>query len=218
LNGSEAASFLIGAYNFQAVEIEVFQVIFPLLSSTEFSNLKDLLGFQDKTFQSLYRGSRDGYEARKIHGMVDGNENIVVVVKSTTGFIFGGYMSVQFRYVSGYVQDDASFLWTLTNPSNKPTKMYHTNNNLNDVYMNYGYGPTFGSGHDFHIADNSGTNGNSFIRCGTTYMCPFGSCGDPTGVFVHGGGNGHFQAQDIEIFTVSDNACAGGLCTCNSSQ
>ncbi len=32
LNGTAAANYLIGASNFQTVEIEVFQIIFPLLS------------------------------------------------------------------------------------------------------------------------------------------------------------------------------------------
>ena len=204
LNGSEAASFLIGAYNFQAVEIEVFQVIFPLLTSTEFTNLKNLIGFKDKTFESLYRGTRDGFQVRKIHGMVDGIENIVVVVKSTTGYIFGGFMSAQYRYVSGWIVDDSAFLFSLTNPSNRPTKMYQTGSNNQDVYMGYGHGPTWGSGHDLHISDNSNGNTGSNTHCGLSYQCPFGNCREQCGVFMHGSGNHHFTVQDIEIFTVVD--------------
>jgi hypothetical protein len=204
LNGSVGANFTIGAYNFRTVEIEVFRVIFPLLSSTEFTNLKNLIGFQSKQFESLYRGTRDGFQVRKMHGMVDGNENIVVVVKSTTGYIFGGYMSVQFRYVNGWIVDDSAFLFSLTNPTNQSVVLYQTNYNNQDVYMNYGYGPTWGSGHDLHITDNCNSNDGSRTYCGQSYQCPFGKCNEQCGVFMHGNGNQQFVVQDIEIFTVTD--------------
>jgi len=203
LNGTAAANYLIGAYFFRTIEIEVFQVIFPLLSSTEFTNLKNLIGFKDRTFESLYRGTRDGFQARKMHGMVDGYENIVVVVKSNTGYIFGGYMSAQFRYVNGYIVDDSAFLFSLTNPTNRPTKMFQTGSNNQDVYMNYGYGPTWG-GHDLHISDNCNSNTNSHTYCGASYQCPFGNCRERGGVFMHGNVHHHFVVQDIEIFTVLD--------------
>ncbi len=195
---------LTGRVSFQTVEIEVFQIIFPLLSSTDFTNLKNLIGFQNKQFESLYRGIRDGFQANKMHGMVDGYENILVVVKATTGYIFGGFMSVQYRTVTGYVIDDSAFLFSLTNPSNLPIKLYQTNSNNQDVYINYGYGPTWGSGHDLYISDNSNEDFYSTTHCGGSYQCPYGNCNDQCGGFMHGSANRYFVVSDIEIFTVDD--------------
>ena len=134
--------------------------------------------------------------------MVDGYENILVVVKATTGYIFGGFMSVQYRTVTGYVIDDSAFLFSLKNPTNQPTKMYQTNANNADVYFNKDKGPQWGSGVDFYIAENSSDNTDSIMNCGTTYQCAFGKCNAECGSFVLGTSN--FRVADIEIFTVSD--------------
>ena len=232
---------LTGRVNFQTVEIEVFQIVFPLLSSTDFTNLKNLIGFQSKQLESLYRDTRDGFQVKKIHAMVDGYDNVLVVVKSTTGYIFEGFMSVQYRAVIGYVIDDSAFLFSLTNPSNKPCKMYQTNNTANnannkDAYFGSDYGPSFGGDFDFYIAENSNSNTNFIINCGITYQCAFGNCNASFGAFVLGTSN--FQVADIEIFTVSDaeqktiNAscvnddecqthkgmtCVNSVCSCDNS-
>lgn len=36
------------------------------------------------------------------------------------------------------------------------------------IYMDISYGPTFGGGHDIHIADNAGHNYHSYARFGQT--------------------------------------------------
>ena len=40
------------------------------------------------------------------------------------------------------------------------------------TYSNYGYGPTFGGGHDIYIADNAGYNYNSYFHC-YSYRYPY---------------------------------------------
>lgn len=206
LTSSTAANYMIGAYNFLAVEVEVFQVIFPLLKHAELENLKNLLGFQDRSFESLYRGSRDGFQIMKMHGMVDGNENILVVVKSTTGYIFGGYHDAQHRYVTGYVNDGSAIMWSLTNPTNQPTIINQKAGSTHGIYFNIGYGSTFGTGHDLYIANNAHANTGSTAFCDHTYECVVVGtgtyCGDACGTFLHGSSNRNFQVSDIEIFTL----------------
>lgn len=202
LSSTSGANYMIGAYNFQTVEIEVFHVIFPLLSATEFENLKNLLGFQDRTFESLYRGSRDGFENMKMHGMVNGHENILYVVKSTTGYIFGAYHSIPHRVVSGWNYDETSFMWTLTNPSNTPMVIPQKAGNTNSNYFSTSYVACFGDGHDFYLTGNCNSNTNCYTSCGSGYECANGNCGSACGTFIHGSSSASYQMSDIEIFTL----------------
>ena len=59
----------------------------------------------------------------------------------------------------------------------KLTKYDINNNHSNAICCNPSYGPTFGDGHNLHIADNSSANTNSYTRSGYTYNLPAGANG-----------------------------------------
>jgi len=99
------------------------------------------------------------------------------VVKATNDYIAGGYASVSWASIGNYVYDSNAFLFTLTNPSNKPLKMAVSS--LSDALFDVpSYGPTFGNGHDMHISDGSNTNTNSHISS-SSYTYPNGTSGSP---------------------------------------
>jgi hypothetical protein len=121
------------------------------------------------------------------------------VVKATNDYIAGGYASVSWASIGNYVYDSNAFLFTLTNPSNKPLKMAVSS--LSDALFDVpSYGPTFGNGHDMHISDGSNTNTNSHISS-SSYTYPNGTSGPPGGVFMVGSYN--FQVAEIEVFLVT---------------
>ena len=60
------------------------------------------------------------------------------------------------------------------------------------TYSNYGYGPTFGGGHDLYIADNAGYNFNSYFNC-DSYTIPY--CGNS----IWTGGQ-HFSPEEVEVY------------------
>ena len=64
-----------------------------------------------------------GFGVRVFHSRCDGKPNTLTILKSTTGFIFGGYASLAWSSGYGYKTDPTAFLFTLTNPANMPLKL-----------------------------------------------------------------------------------------------
>jgi len=63
-----------------------------LTTDTLKSDLKNLIGFQNKEFSLLHRGSRDGFTDHAYHGRVDGAFEVLAVIKSINGYILGAYL------------------------------------------------------------------------------------------------------------------------------
>jgi len=149
-----------------------------------------------------------GFEASKFHQLCDGKPNTLTLVKSTTGYIFGGYTSVPWSNpTSACVKaDNSAFLFTLTNPNYIPRKLklkFHPYTQ-NGVYHFSRNGPTFGltsSGHnDLIIYDSSNNTKNNYIAF-HSYQSPNGKSGDEGGKFFLGDSN-YFKSAEIEVFQV----------------
>jgi hypothetical protein len=61
----------------------------------------------------VYKASRDGWSATDFHEAVDGKGSGVVVVRSLTGKVFGGYNPSGWRSTDDYYTSTAAFLWCL---------------------------------------------------------------------------------------------------------
>ena len=94
-----------------------------------------------------------------------------------------------------------SFLFSLVNPSGTElTKMpLKGTSNQNGIYCSSGYGPTFGGGHDLHIANVANTNSNSYSGLGHTYQCP----ANTNSSFLVGQKN--FSVNEMEVFVFKAN-------------
>jgi len=137
-----------------------------------------------KGFNPLWRGSRDGFGAEDFHSRCDGVKNTLTIIKTTTGFIFGGYTSQAWAspQYSEYKRDPNAFLFTFKNPSNMPMKLKVIDSKY-AVYHDYSYGPTFGWWHDLHVSDDSNLKKSSYIWS-SSYELPgeyTPSCGSPGG-------------------------------------
>ena len=86
-----------------------------ILSQDDFCQLGKWLSNGNKV-ELLYRGSRDGFDARRFHLLCDNKGPTLSAVKSTKGNVFGGFTSVSWNS-SGYSFDDKNaFLFSLKGP------------------------------------------------------------------------------------------------------
>ena len=127
-----------------------------------------------KKVNLLYRGSKDGFLARTFHEKCDYKGETFSIIKSTKGYIFGGYTKINWdstkwngkngeRNCSRRNGDGDEFVFTLKNPHNFiPTKY-----NIKDDWKNHSIccdvklGPIYGC-NDIRIENNCDKKLNSF--------------------------------------------------------
>ena len=90
-NNSE--KFLIGDIKFENIAKMFRKIDSLILSDQQEPSLLSLTGFESKKFDLLWRGSRHGFGTKKFHSLCDNKGPTLTVIKSTTGYIFGGYTS-----------------------------------------------------------------------------------------------------------------------------
>ncbi|KAM3144777.1 hypothetical protein pb186bvf_003086 [Paramecium bursaria] len=119
-------------------------------------------------YQLLYQGTRDGLNGQTYWAKCNGQSNLLTIMTSKNGQKFGGYSPCVINSeLNTWVQDPSmkSFIFQY----NKK-EIYKLKNQSYAQYCHASYGPTFGGGHDLHIAAdfNSGqTNlGHSYDIAG----------------------------------------------------
>jgi hypothetical protein len=137
-----------------------------------------------------YRATEHGWTSADFHRTCDHVPRLLVVARSTSGYLFGGFTSVGFGIGADgtYKADPTAFLFTLVNPHGiAPTMLPSKSDNRHSVYQNASYGASFGSGHDLRLVANCHTSPDSYSALGHSYT-------DTAG---HGGalftGSGHPQ-------------------------
>ena len=103
---------------------------------------------------------------------------------------------------SQYKRSNASFLFSLRNPSNlAPFKCPIINGkNGNAIYCDPSYGATFGGGRDLYISSNANTDQNSYSNLGNTYQPPPGYQYATQQTESLLAGSLYFQPTEIEVF------------------
>ena len=106
-----------------------------------------------------------------------------------------------FSSLTGYIYSDEAFLFSLKNGVGGTFKMAVQQGKqwwaMGSLSV---YGPTFGGGHDLHIADNCHTNNRSYSDLGWTYQLPAGYTRDPPQAQSLLAGSYHFKCDDYEVF------------------
>ena len=102
---------LNGKYDFDSKIIE---------SKDNINFILDYIKQNDKTFnfnniKLLFRGSRDGERIKTCHELCDNKQNVLIIMKSDYGNIFGGYSKVGFKVNNSpdYKIDNNCFLFSL---------------------------------------------------------------------------------------------------------
>ena len=149
-------------------------------------------------WQLIYRASQDGFEAASFHSKCDNKPNTLIIIKTESGNIFGGYTEQSWLSTDSYKTDPKAFIFSIKNAYQHSIKMNCSNNF--SICCSNSYGPTFGLGHDLHIADKSNTNMNSYSNICNSYIhnrLVYGS--DEAKSFLAGSVN--FNVNEIEVYT-----------------
>ena len=107
-----------------------------------------------------------------------------------------------------YVSSSKSFLFSLYNINGyAPVKV-----NIKSGHYSYAiftcpdWGPSFGGGHDWWIANNAASNHNSYTYCGSSYPLPPGYSASGASCQFYAGSN-KFTPTDVEVFYETTTEC-----------
>jgi hypothetical protein len=150
------------------------------------------------TLSLLYRGSRDGFGAADFHAKCDDKDATVTIVKSTEGYIFGGF-SDQSWDGGCWKASSRAFLFSIVNPAGlAPMKLPLTGEwNKCAIGCSFACGPVFGSGSDLCIRDNCNTVKESYSYLRGSYTLPPGQ-----NKMTFLAGSEFFLVAEIEVFAV----------------
>ncbi|KAK3698424.1 hypothetical protein QZH41_001190 [Actinostola sp. cb2023] len=163
---------------------------------------------------TCYHTKNDGWSASTFHSRCNSIGPTITIIK-VKDYIFGGYSDKDWRQRS--FLDNAkleyfpykSFRFRMsgkpTNHDNlKPfkTKVHYIDN---AVYGNGGYLPTFGGGHDVHIANNAGSNTNSYTNLGHSYIQLRSYKQGSAKAKNLLAGTYNFQPDEVEVFRQTDD-------------
>ncbi|CAK72489.1 unnamed protein product (macronuclear) [Paramecium tetraurelia] len=112
------------------------------------------------SFQRIFLSSKDGLNASAFWGKVEGKSNLLMIFKTKSGYIFGGFSPCQWLSdQNNYVKDGTltSFIFSQSYDEVYPLKSLYQSK---AIYSGSNYGPTFGDGHDIYI-DQDFQNGYS---------------------------------------------------------
>ena len=94
-----------------------------ILTNEQSFALCDLVNLPvNKSWSLLYRASRDGFKAIDFHTKVNGVQNTLTIVKTTNGYVFGGFTTSDWGR-NYYLTDSSAFIFSFINNFNKTVKM-----------------------------------------------------------------------------------------------
>jgi len=190
----------------ESSEIETQQSFSYLDSNiTSISSINFLLDYirnTDKTFNFneinlLYRGSRDGDRTKTCHQLCDNKQNVLIIMQSDTGYIFGGYSKIWFKAINDqkkfeYKIDNDSFLFSVNLQKIYPVKY----NALAICNIDERCGLCFNSSLAFFDNFMNNFNGNIFPVDNAEVFCK------PSYVYEMNGGVKQFRCLELEVFQI----------------
>lgn len=151
---------------------------------------------KSSNWKLLYRGSKDGFSSANFHSKCDSKGPTVVLIKSNLGKIFGAFAEKDWSSSGSYQNSSNTFLFSIDRKAKYPLQPGHEGSSQ---YCNSSYGPTFGSGHDLYICNNSNTVGSSYSNFPSSFKCP-DTVNNGNSSYLAGAYN--FKVEEMEIFAV----------------
>ena len=153
--------------------------------------LKTMKSEQGKNVQTtlLYKMSAHGNSSSNFHNYCNSKGPTLSLIRTTKGYRFGGYTSVSWGSRGSCVGDPNAFIFSL-----EFKEKYISNDGENAIYDDGSYGPSFGSGNDFRIANQCNNNYNSICNYPYNYY----------GTRARGltGGVYQFKVSEIEVYKI----------------
>ena len=103
--------------------------------------IKDQI-FKDKVPSLQYRGTVDGFSAGSYHQRCDEKANMVTIIRSDSGRVFGGFRSVPISNNNGWVQDQEAYIFSADDrqifkvKSEEHSKAHFDQNNFGPIFGN----------------------------------------------------------------------------------
>ena len=141
-------------------------------------------------FNLLYQVSRDGDRIQTFFNKVKDKFPTLIIIKSKSGFKFGGYTTNTWDQTGKYKTDELAFIFSL----DKRKKYNIKNNESKYAIYGYNYRIAFGSGFDFSIYDHCTKNNDNY--CNTPYSYSTIQKSELTG------GQYKFVVDDLEVYHV----------------
>ena len=144
-----------------------------------------------------YQASVDGFSAKNFHDYCDGLKHTLTIVKTTRGYIFGGYTDEAWNSHNEYVKDPNAFIFSLINRESNPLKMkcletrYTVRGHSGRCIQQYGDA--------LCLSSNSNVTMNSFSNLGDVYNHPSYAYGS-TQANEFMAGSAHFKNLEIEMY------------------
>jgi hypothetical protein len=174
------------------------KIVSDLELETELLRVCEFSSSTSDKWQLLYRASDHGYEARDFHAKCDDKINTLTIIKTTDGYIFGGFTVRTWESEEEYKLDWQAFIFSLRNGFNKPIKLkIHKPFEKAAIVCSSLFGPAFGS--DIFISNNSKSEESNCLNFGDSYPHPRFECGShEASSFL--AGSPYFLVDDIEVY------------------
>jgi hypothetical protein len=173
-----------------------------ILSADQSNKLIELGGFsRGDEWTTIYNGKQDGFSANSFHAKCDGIANTLVIIKSSTGNIFGGFTKAKWDQLNQYKTDKDAFIFSLVNRENKPVRFnIAPGRESYAIFCTAHYGPTFGGGHDLFLSTNCNSDDStSNSNLGNCFRNPDFQLNEDSKSFL--GGSHPFRVEEIEVLT-----------------
>ena len=136
-----------------------------ILKEEEYKIINDFIDpTKHMKLKLLYSTAVANFDSITFHLLCNGQGPTLTVVKASNGKRFGGYASVSWESRQNYVRDDNAFLFSLD-----LKKCFKKKAKYSSLYDHSNFGPTFGEGHDLHIANNCKAGSGSYCGGPNTY-------------------------------------------------
>jgi len=153
-----------------------------------------------KSTKLIYRCSKDGDSYSIFHSKCDGISNTLVIGKSESNKIFGGFTSQSWDQNEETKYDDNAFLFQL----NK-MEIHYVIKGKGGIYCDSIHGPTFGSKYFFNLSFQDGGKSLEGSNREDTYdkkINCFENMSNQNYIYE---GNEYFKLKDFEVFQLSFN-------------
>lgn len=182
-----------------------------ILSDNEIFTFRELTRNLDykigDQFELLFRGSRDGFDAKTFHSMCDGKGSTVSVIQTDTNNVFGGYTTIPWSSNGAgssygvWVTDENAFLFLLRSSTGLKSEIFEIESIFSGQYA-VNHNPdtlcAFGGGRTVKIVNNCNISTKSTLSNGTYKI--------PNGAASLNGDQAKYRVQEIEVFqAVSKN-------------
>ena len=104
------------------------------------NKLKEIYENKKIILKEIYKGTRNGDDAKSFHSKCDDLKGSLILIKSGEETIFGGYTKQKWSGDCIFKMDNSSFLFSFY-----PLKIYAIKKDKRAIYCNKNYGPSFGS-------------------------------------------------------------------------